>query len=413
MRIKQTGLIPLFRIFSSQYSSKALFKVFVLFLVSAIEIFSQSLASAQSGPAVTFYGLAQYRLRVRSTVERPATGSDSSQLYYGNQIGYYAGFKAKVNDQVSFQAQIGNDWVNTDQVTYLTSNHVGKKNSLFPYFHLIYAKWDPGILNISAGIVPENGYGALDLLERSLALGNYGTSQGFGAGQVGWITGTNNSIAGLKVGIPLLKSDIKLSAEVSASIVDDSASQRKQIWFTNAKNDPQQQLYILDIPLQYKGLSITPQFATVLFRKYNYATQKGDNEFDVGLAGTLKFNDVISVRANLGYATFSNENSHVDNKTADSVEFNRVGALAGIGTTIKAGPGNVLLDVSYSSDEDTKTIADSKNSFYYGDIKYVWSANKNFEITPRLRLFVQNFPDKAAIKTKTETRPELIFTGKF
>jgi hypothetical protein len=384
-----------------------------IFIAILVLIAGEAFAQEQAAPVITPYGLAQYRLRVRSISETPRIGSDSSQLAYLHQIGYYAGFKAKINDQVSFQVQIGNDWVNTEQVTYLTSNHVGKKNSLFPFFHLAYAKWDPGVVNISVGIVPENGYGALDLLERSLALGNYGTSQGFGAGQVGWITGTTGSITGLKLGVPILKSDVKLSAELLTTIVDDSTSARSQKWFSSTKNNPSQQLYILDLPFSIGGLTLTPQIAAVLFRKYNYTTQKGDNELDVGFAGAYKINAIASIRANAGYGTFGNANSHKSNSTADSVEFKRKGTLAGIGGTLKAGPGNILLDVNYSSDENTKTTNSSLNSFYYGDLKYVWSANKNFEITPRVRVFSQKFPDNAALKSKTETRPELIFTGKF
>jgi hypothetical protein len=384
--------------------------VFFALAILAGESFAQA---EQTGPVFTPYGYAQYRFRVRYIDETPKSGRDSAELYYTHQIGYYAGLKARINDQVSFQVQIGNNWVNTDQITYLSSNHVGKQNSLFPFFNLAYAKWDPGFLNISAGIVPENGYGALDLLERSLKLGNYGTSEGYGAGEVGWLTGTNGSITGLKLGVPILRSDIKFSAELLGTIVDDSATARPQKWFTGAKNDPSQQLYILDLPFSVGSLTLTPEIATVIFRKYNYATQKGDNEWDVGFAGSYKINDIASVRANAGYAAFGNANSHTSNKTADSVEFARVGTLVGVGGTVKAGPGNILLDVNYSSDQDTKTKASSLNSFYYGDLKYVWSANKNFEIAPRVRIFEQKYSDGAVLKTKVETRPELIFTGKF
>jgi hypothetical protein len=394
----------------------------VLVVLSALvilsgDIFSQAPAStpvpAPTFPVFTPYGLTQYRFRVRSIRETTTAGTDSAQLAYLHMIGYYAGLKVKINDQVSFQVQIGNDWVNTEQVTYLTSNHVGKKNALFPFFHLAYAKWDPGIINISVGIVPENGYGALDLLERSLALGNYGSSQGFGAGQVGWLTGTNGSITGFKLGIPVLKSKVKLSAEIVTGIVDDSTNARKQSWFTEAKNNPGQQLYLLDLPFSVGGLTITPQVATVLFRKYNYTTQKGDNEFNIGFGGTYKFNTIASLRVNAGYATFDNSSSHKSNTTVDSIEFKRVGTLAGAGATVKVGPGNILLDVNYSSDEDTKTAKSSHNKFYYGDIKYAWSANKNFEITPRVRVFRQELPDGNALKSRTEIRPEVIFTGKF
>jgi hypothetical protein len=388
---------------------------FVSIIIFALAIFAGDVFSQveQTTPTITPYGYAQYRFRVRSISETPNSGSDSAQLLYTHQIGYYAGFKAKINNEVSFQVQIGNDWVNTDQITYLSSNHVGKKNTIFPYFNLAFAKWDPGIINISAGIVPENAFGALDLLERSLALGNYGSSQGFGAGQFQWATGTNNSITGLKLGIPVLKTDVKFAAELLATIVDDSTTARKQTWFTSAKNNPSQQLFILDLPFSSGALTLTPQIATVLFRKYNYATQKGDNELDVGFAGSYKINAIASVRANAGYASFGNANSHTSNVTADSVEFNRVGTLAGVGGTVKIGPGNILLDVNYSSDENTKTATSSLNSFYYGDLKYIWSANKNFEIAPRVRIFTQKFPAGSVLKSKTETRPELLFTGKF
>jgi hypothetical protein len=390
------------RIFSS---------VFVLLFLLISDVFS-GVDKTQTGPVFTPYGLAQYRLRIRYISEKPRTGSDSAQFSYLHQIGYYVGLKAKINDQISFQVQAGNDWVNTEQITYLTSNHVGKKNSVFPFFHLAFAKWDPGFLSISAGIVPENGYGALDLLERSLALGNYGSSQGFGAGQVGWLTGSAGSITGLKIGVPISKSNVKLSVELLTTIVDDSTNARKQSWFSSAKYNHNQQLFVIDLPLSAGGLTFTPQIATVLSRKYNYTTQEGDNEIDLGFAASYKIKEIASVRANAGYATFNNKNSHTSN-AADSIEFKRVGTLVGIGTTIKAGPGSISVDVNYSSDENTKTAQSSLNKFYYGDLKYAWSANKYFEITPRVRVFAQDFPDASSIKRKVETRPELIFTGKF
>lgn len=389
---------------------KVILVVIFALVALAVDIFSQT---SQISPVFTPYGLVQYRYRVLSTSITTAANTDSAQLAYLHMIGYYAGLKVKVNGQVSFQVQIGNDWASTEQISYLTSNHIGKKNMLFPYFHLAYVKWDPGVVNISAGIVPENSYGALDLLERSLALGNYGSMKGYGAGQIGWQTGTNGTIAGFKIGVPVLKSNVKLNVEILSAIVDDSTNARKQSWFADAKNNPSQQLYVLDLPLSVGALTVTPQFAMVLFRKYNYATQKGDSEFEAGFGGSYKLNNAVLLRANAGYATFGNASSHKSNSTADSVEFNRVGTLAGIGTTVKAGPGNLLLDVNYSSDENTKTSKSSHNNFYYGDIKYTWSANKNFEITSRVRIYKQEFPDGNVLKSKTEIRPELIFTGKF
>lgn len=389
---------------------KIVFVVIFALVTLVGDIFSQA---SQTSPVFTPYGLVQYRFRVKSTSETVAVGADSAQYAYLHMIGYYAGLKVKVNDQVSFQVQIGNDWASTEQVSYLTNNHIDKKNTLFPYFHLAYVKWDPGVVNISAGIVPQNAYGTLDLLERSLATGNYGSTKGCGAGQMGWSAGTNGSIAGFKVGVPILKSNVKLSAEILASIVDDSINARKQSWFADAKNNPSQQLYVLDLPFSVGDLTVTPQFAMVKFRKYNYATQKGDDEFEAGFSGSYKLNDVVSVRANAGYATFGNANSHNSNNTADSIEFNRVGTLAGVGATVKVGTGKLQLDVNYSSDENTKTTKSSLYNFYYGDIKYNWSTYKNFEITPRVRIYRQEFPDGNALKSKTEIRPELIFTGKF
>jgi len=381
----------------------------VVLIGSVVSVYAEE----ATGPAVSFYGLAQYRLRDRIYSQSFKAGDSTySRNVYTNQIGYYAGLKAKVNDQVSLQFQIGNDWVNTETITLLSSNHYGLKSGTYPFFHLAYAKWDPGVVNVSVGIIPEAAYGALDLIERSLATGTYGSAQGYGAGQVGWITGANNSITGAKVGVPLLKSTVKLSAEFLAAIVDSAAHAATVA--KDPKSYPSRQLYVLDFPVSYKNLTAGVQVAAVLFREYNQVTEKGDNEFSAGFSGSYKVSPKLSVRANAGFASFSNKNSHTGNTTADSIEFSRVGTLAGVGGTYKAGPGNVLVDLNYSSDENTKTTLDSKYGFLYSDIKYVWSANKNFEITPRLRIFSTNYPDgSATIKSKTEYRPELLLTGKF
>lgn len=384
-------------------------------LAVLIGLFAMPVYAENDTTVITPYGLAQYRFRDRlinqTYTDGAATRSDN---VYSNQLGYYVGVKARVNKQLSLQFQIGNDWVNTETITYMSNNHtaglssLALRSGLYPFFHLAFAKWDPGIFNLTVGIIPEVSYGALDFIERSLAVGTYGSSSGYGAGQISWAVGTNNSITGAKIGVPLLTSSIKVSAELTAAIVDSAA--HAVLLEADPKSYPSMQLYVLDIPVTYKKLTAGLQIATVLFREYNVVSEKGDHEISVGANASYKISPDWSVRATTGFATFSNTNS----QSVDSLQFKRVAMQLCGGTTIKAGIGTLIVDASYSTDENTKTVRDSYYGFWFLDAKYAYSANKNFDITPRLRIFNTQFPDIASpASTKTEIRPEILFTGKF
>jgi hypothetical protein len=390
-------------------------------LTVLIGLFAVSAYAENDTTVITPYGLAQYRFRDR-IINQTYTGGAAtrSDNVYANQLGYYVGVKARVNKQLSLQFQIGNDWVNTETVTYLSNNHtlgpnpngLALRSSLYPYFHLAYAKWDQGMFNLTVGIIPEVSYGALDFIERSLAVGTYGSSIGYGAGQISWAVGTNNSITGAKLGVPLLTSSVKVSAELTAAVVDSAA--HAAVLETDPKSYPSMQLYVLDIPVTYKKLTAGLQIATVLFREYNVVSEKGDHEISVGANASYKISPDWSVRATTGFATFGNTNS----QPVDTLQFKRVAMQICGGTTIKAGVGTLIVDASYSTDENTKTAASSYYGFWFLDAKYAYSANKNFDITPRLRIFSTQYPDNAVVNAaktdmKTEIRPEILFTGKF
>ncbi|MFH0921502.1 MAG: hypothetical protein V1913_14215 [Fibrobacterota bacterium] len=385
--------------------------------------------AAPAGPVTTPYGQAQYRLRLRMFNQTPLTGDAYSTLDYANQLGFLAGLKVKVNDEVFMQFQAGNDAISTEAVSWSTNNWgaVGHTKGVSPYFHLAYAKYTSKMMYIVAGIQPVASNGPLDLVERSMIANNYKE-----AGLVTWIVGTNNGMAGLKLGAPILKEGFKLGAELFTSVT----ATRSQTLMLDAKSNPSSVMLLLDLPMSVSALTLTPQAVAIVNRNYNSTTEKGDHEVGGGFAASYKVMDGFSVTACLGVAMVANTNSGVGVVTTTKTlltnvdtlhnnalykttydtakEYTQQGIIGGLGATYKVGPGNAIIDFKYSSDENT-SLVDSKSSYIYFDGKYGWDVNKNFQIMPRVRIFLTQF-DKLAtttLESKMETRPEVIFTGKF
>lgn len=352
---------------------------------------------------VTPYGLAQYRLRLQIYSRTPDVLDKQSAMDYANQLAFFAGMKVKVNDQVSMQFQAGNDWVATDTINWGANNYWGIRGTDYPYFHLAYAKYDAGFLYVVAGIQPVASNGPLDLIDRSRVTGNYQA-----AGLVSWIVGTNNGLTGLKIGAPIVKGDFKLGVE----LLSTATSFRSQALAAEPKSNPSATMLLLDIPMSVSGLTIIPQAVVILNRNYDDSLEKGDHEVGGGFAASYKIMDGVTANACVGGAVNSNKNSLMNDVTP-SAEFKNMGVIAGAGASIKAGPGNAIVDFKFSTDEN-KEVTDSKSSYIYIDAKYGWDANKNFQMMPRVRFFIANYPENNLVyDSKMEVRPELIFTGKF
>lgn len=370
---------------------------------------------------ITPYGHAQFRLRLDSEKE----GDKDFKSTFTNKIAYHLGVKATVGSKFSAALQIGNksiatesiDWspiseepkLKTDVDTLLDSSGdtvvVTDKYTLtdyIPFFHLAYAKWNPGPVNISGGIIPLKSNGALDLLERSMSkessdLGTFKSVSYAKASYVNWSVGTENSVMGLQLGVPILKDDIKLGVDATISLVksvESYPSESKILWVFNA-------------PFKVSVLSFTPQIA--LLQNRVVVDHEKDHEFAAGAKIGIKATKDISFGLTLGLSKIDDESTKAD--TADTQE--KKGKYLAVSTGIKAGPGKISAAYKLSSAATEKD--DSSVRYHYIDLKYGISAHKNFTIMPRVRFYMDRYADDAIADAEkvTNIRPELILIGKF
>ena len=235
-------------------------------------------AAPPMGPQLTWYGYAQYRLRGQLISNAYDTaGKDFTAKNYLNQIGYYLGAKVKVNDKVSMQFQAGNDWAGSEEVSVYSNNWANEndtsrvvksytdtvlskrmgakfptKEGLYPYFHLAFAKIDFGFLYVVAGIQPMTNNGPMDLMERSLTATENKMPSYANAALIQWIVKANNSMAGLKLGAPILKSDLKLDASLFTTVSEPRT-------MTSASTNLSAVLAVFELPLAWRALTVIPQ----------------------------------------------------------------------------------------------------------------------------------------------------------
>ncbi|MDR2592572.1 MAG: hypothetical protein LBC59_07180 [Chitinispirillales bacterium] len=402
---------------------------------------------------VDLYGAVQYRFRDRLHSISDTAGKSGSTNDYQNLLSWRAGLKAKVNDQLSLQIQIGNDWGAGEGVNWANNNSTKGRLLNFSgvsvnkvdrpsgdtvsvneysfsgfqnlYVHIASFKWNPGYMFVEGGVISLPSYGTLDLLERSINLGKYDE-----AAFQGWSTELNATMIGIKLGVPILKDDFKLGVELFQTVIDErtqSLAVPKE--GENVKANPSSPMFVITLPIETGALKVTPEITAVLNRNYNRTTEKGDDEILYGLAGSYAVNKGVSVSVLGGYGSVSNENSGVgkygDPKKSDGVAQDKIdtaqiysseGMIVGVGANIKAGPGAIQFDFKYNSAVDAHSDATedkTKYDYMYTDIRYAYKANDKFTITPRYRNYYRTFPPKNANKSRMENRLELILEGSF
>lgn len=365
------------------------------------------------------YGLAQYRFRLDFLRVTPVNGNSVSEMDYSNRIAFYLGLQAELNHNISMQFQFGNDWMNTESVTFLTNNPATVTSRSFPpfsfsYFHLAYVRWEPGRFSLSAGIVPLLNFGPLDLLERSLATGRYD-----GASQVSWAVGTNNSLMGASAGIRLLAHPLQLKFNLFSTILEP----RRQMLVVeneitqNVVDNPSSILFVCDIPLVYGPFSFSPQGLLILSRNYNQARDESDHEIGGGFTTTYQSGRVSAMLFG-GYSRLTNHNSGnpVDSFTVAQPlvvpVYDFRGLISGVIITVPIGNGNAIADIRYSYALDKDTVQ-SLAQYLYFDFKYGWTPNSFITIMPRFRIFSSFFTASSTLKRNVTVRPELILTGTF
>lgn len=353
--------------------------------------------AAAPAAAVTWYGSAQYRLRLQAFMMSYDTRGDSTASDYTNQLGYFIGAKVKVGDQFNMQFQLGDDATTTEGVSF--TDLAGGQGSASPFFHLALAKYDFGCANVSAGIVPLISYGALELYERSMRFNSYQN-----ASQVSWAVGTNNGRPGLSVAAPICKDGLKLSVELFSSV----AKQRVTSYSASNANDINSPFFVLNVPMSISALTFTPQVYAQLFKVYNKTLSKGDHEIGAGFLASYKINDMVSANAVFAFAQNGNEESR-----GTAAKYNNQGILGGVGSTIKAGPGSLAVDFKLNTDNNTEAT-DSTQTYIFGDVKYTMDISKNFQFMPRVRIFDTQYATRnTTASARLEVRPELIVIGKF
>jgi len=394
-------------------------------------------ASVMAEVDVTPYGSASYRFRGRLWSASTEDDKSGSTMDYFNLLGWQVGLKAKVDDQLSLQFQIGNDFNSGEEVNWGANKAPeGRAATDNLYVHLAYATWNPGPVYLTGGVIPVSSNGTLDLLERSLTKGSYGD-----AIFQTWSSQLNNSLVAIKLGVPILKDDFKLGLELTSSVIDNRTTRNNLIGGYNTTGasgtdngvteepapNPASVLFLVDIPISAGALKITPEVTAILNRNYNSALETGDAEIIAGLAGSYKVSDGLTLSLSGAYGTVSNENSkaggygnNTRSATADVDNFQAYtsnGLIAGIGANIKAGPGSLAVDFKYgnavdAANDETKK-ATNKNDIL-GDVRYTWNVHSKFSIQPRGRLYVTTYDEGSGhVSLKMEIRPELILTGSF
>lgn len=403
--------------------------------LAVLTITSSVLAELEVKP----YGSASYRYRGRIWT---ASNSDSSLTAWDhvNMVSWFAGVRAKVDEQLSLQFQIGNDWLAGESVTWSAKNTLsgrsipGNPDNHSPlnnmYVHLAYARWNPGYIYMDVGVIPLVSNGALDLLERSLNIGSYNEAVFWG-----WFPQTNNGLMAMKLGVPVLKENIKAAAELTVSVID----QRTQSLTTpgdrdwtadKSKSNPTSFFLMFNLPVTAGDIRVTPEIIGVMNRNYNRELEKGDHEIIGGLSAGYKVNDAVTLSMFGGYGTVSNDKSkagtygvpggrsvNLTPAPEDISIYNSVGIQFGAGTAIKTGPGIFQLDAKYGNSyndktENTKTMTNITNVQVDG--RYTWNVHPRFTIMPRWWVIMRTYDeDRGNIKMTIENRPELVIGGSF
>lgn len=378
-------------------------------------------ASAPAGIQATFYGMGMTRIREIVYSNSRKDGGTESATDFQYKLAYKIGVKIKVNDQVSGQFEIGNDWYACETVDAINAGNLlslsrasQKRDFVTPYFSLAYMKWNPGCMYIDAGIIPVGGSSLLDLIGNGMLWGAGSGSAYKMAAHIPWGVITNFSVPGIRLGMPVLKDDFKLGIDVTSTILEERAVKAAvdSVFLHNNSAI----MIMADFPMSSGALTVKPTFIINLNRFYRDSGRalidikdKADNEIGFGLEAGYKINPSACLRLGFGYAQMSNENS----KLPADAAIEEQGINGTIGTTLKLGPGKLDFDFNLSTDENKK-IADSKVLYPFVDLKYGWAVNKNFIIMPRTRLFFTT-PAKndATYKSKFYTWPEIMLFGTF
>ena len=344
------------------------------------------------------YGLAQYSFEWEYSSD--GNGKYNSLFETSNRVGIYYGFFLKINSQLMFQFQFGNDWSLIKKADYPFDNSVivTEKSYLpfsFPFFHLAYVLWNPGIFYMQAGKVPIENYGPLDLIERSLAADNFQ-----GAAWIGWSSATNFSLLGVKTGLQLYHGSF--SPELFATLINKSKHDSP-----NNRTIPPAFLFIFNMPLRWGRFSLVPQIAIVYNRIYDRFTGQTNDERGLGFHFSYTLNNGILFYTSGAWAGLKKYNSkYLVNSSCDYRGFQIVA-----GSSWERGKVILELETKYSRANE-RGATDSKSHFLYCQLESRLKPCRFISIIPKVR-FYQVFYSSKTKSGKVLLCPEIIFRGQF
>ena len=386
-------------------------------------------AVAPAGPTLTWSGLAMIRLREDIIKNNYAAGTESAvgSRNYSNRLAYKLGAKIQTSPQVSLMFELGNEWYATELVSGgdpMTLPSGSQRHILNPLFLQAWAQWDPGYLHLQVGIDPIKGSATMDLIGMSLLFNKnyFGVVSGFAfhACQLPWGVTNNFMYPGLRIGAPILKDDVKLGVDVFSGI----AEERPVGLATSAAylDNYSAILNIVDVPFSVGAFTLSPQFVIILNRNFRddgsagLIKDKADHEIALGTDAGYTLSDMVNLRAGFGMAMISNKNApQLLAGGATEAAYDRQGMNFTLGSTIKAGPGKLDLDINYGTNDDKK-LTNNMSSYEFIDLKYGWAVAKNFTIMPRTRLYLSQLATPAGTTMKTYNErawPELMLFGAF
>lgn len=388
-----------------------LFVTGISLAISFVNLIAAEPTTPPSGPTLTPYGAVAYRFR-EEIIRNSSSDGDTIKkaANYLNMLGYKIGAKIAVNDQISMQFEIGNDWNATENVNSASGNFMTRR-SLTPYFSQANAQWDPGFMHVAGGILYVKGSPLMDLIGASIfkttTPGGPSNLKTYSfAAHNTWGTLTNFNLPGLRMGAPIVKGDFSLGVDLLTSIVEErTVTPTIDSLFIDSYSSI---MFILDIPIKFGAVTLNPQFVPIFNRSFldsiGKKGRRSNPELGFGIDGVCKIGEVASIRGGFGFAMLSNKYSHLP---ADALQ-NRRGLNINLGTTIKAGPGKIDVDGNYSFDKNAEDD-NSLTNYSFMDLRYGWIVYKGFTLTPRTRLFISSTEHTLNLKT----RPEIILSWAF
>lgn len=327
----------------------------------------------------------QYRFRYDYVLERNIEDEDSSRTPdFQNRYAWNLRLKITPNEYLKFGFRLSNpSGYGTDVVGEEASYEVESEDDSVTIIEKegisrvlsipeAYFKWTPGVIDLSAGIIPVYSNTVLDMAAAS----EYGYED---ACESTWKTEKNESQIGVKLGVNYLENDdLLLRSELVASMINDAKGSNAYDALVHDKLR-----LILNVPVELKkaALSIIPTGHFIInnlrSEDHKEASHTVEGGFEVKMQPIEKLSILLGAAGGL-----SNNDALKDDE--DYVSSAPLGML--LKTKIRVIPsfGRLMAEFRYGRSRD-RNVTDIVNSnLFHWDLKYAIPVKK-LTIMPRFR----------------------------